>query len=361
MKFGKIRECNKIWMLLIAITLFAAGCGKETNKDSVNSPEVENSENIENSETIENNEVVENDGAVTEETVQESDPETAADDFSFEDLEDYEFYFLSGAGGWRTFLNIDAAGSFAGEFSDSDMGTVGEDYPNGTYYLSKFTGKFAELKKVNDYTYSTEVAELSTVQKMDTEEIIDGMRYYYCEPYGIDGAEEVLIFLPGAPINELPEEYLDWVRTALEDPAAETLPFYGLYNVKEQNGFYSYRVNVEETIAVLTEWAKSLNELLANENLTQQEMNEASAELYATWDSALNILWKELKEEMPEDEFGKLLDEQREWIKDKETAVVKAGAGFEGGSMYSLIVNMEAANITEKRVYELYEIYQKLQ
>ena len=141
------------------------------------------------------------------------------------------------------------------------------------------------------------------------------------------------------------------------------MPFYGLYNEKEQNGFSSYdaSAHVEEDIAALAEWAKTLKDLLENEELTQAEMNETSAELYATWDSALNILWNELKEEFPDDEFLKLLDEQREWIKAKEEAVAKAGAEYEGGSMYSLVVNMEAADITEKRVNELYEMYQQLQ
>ena len=100
---------------------------------------------------------------------------------------------------------------------------------------------------------------------------------------------------------------------------------------------------------------------MENEDLTQAEMNEASAELYATWDSILNIIWNELKEKLPDDEFLKLLEEQREWIGSKEAAVAKVGEGYEGGSMYSLIVNMEAANITEQRVNDLYEIYQQLQ
>ena len=102
----------------------------------------------------------------------------------------------------------------------------------------------------------------------------------------------------------------------MEDPETEELPFYGLYNEKEQNGFSSYDTgaHVEEDIALLEEWAKTLKDLLENEDLTQAEMNEASSELYATWDSALNILWNELKEDLPDDEFSKLLDEQREWI-----------------------------------------------
>ena len=284
-------------------------------------------------------------------------------EFSFKDLEDHQFYFSSGAGGWRTFLNVDADGRFDGAYSDSDMGSVGEEYPNGTYYYCEFVGKFTEPVKVNDYTYSVKIEELSTIKEPDTSEIIDGVLYAYSTPYGIEGTEELLIYLPGAPTSELPEEYMNWVRNDMEDPEAETLPFYGLYNEKEQNGFSSYdaSAHVEEDIALLEEWAKTLKDLLENEDLTQAEMNEASSELYATWDSALNILWNELKEELPDDEFSKLLDEQREWIKAKEDAVAKAGAEYEGGSMYSLVVNMEAADITEKRVNELYEMYQQLQ
>ena len=333
---------KRLFILLIAICLLAAGCGKTEKEEIQIIPE----ETME--ETISQEEII-----VEKET----------SEFLFKDLEDHQFCFSSGAGGWRTFLNIDADGHFDGAYSDSEMGSVGEGYPNGTYYYCEFVGKFTEPVKVNDYTYSVEIEELSTIKEADTKEIIDGVLYEYCMPFGIDGAEELLIYLPGAPTSELPEAYMDWVRFSMEDPEAEELPFYGLYNEKEQNGFSSYDTgaHVEEDIALLEEWAKTLKDLLENEDLTQAEMNEASSELYATWDSALNILWNELKEELPDDEFSKLLDEQREWIKAKEDAVAKAGAEYEGGSMYSLVVNMEAADITEKRVNELYEMYQQLQ
>lgn len=352
---------KRIFLLLITIGLLAAGCGKTESEEIQIVPEVEISESVEDA----TEEQVSQEETITEE--QDAQEENAAEEdvlkLSFKDLEDHQFYFSSGAGGWRTFLNIDADGRFDGAYSDSEMGSVGEGYPNGTYYLCEFVGKFSNLTKVNDYTYSVKIEELSTIKEPDTSEIIDGMLYQYSTPYGIEGTEELLIYLPGAPTGELPEAYMDWVRFSMEDPEAETLPFYGLYNVKEQNGFSSYDTgaHVEEDIALLEEWAKTLKDLLENEELTQAEMNETSAELYATWDSALNILWNELKEELPDDEFSKLLDEQREWIKSKEEAVAKAGAEYEGGSMYSLVVNMEAADITEKRVNELYEMYQQLQ
>ena len=36
--------------------------------------------------------------------------------------------------------------------------------------------------------------------------------------------------------------------------------------------------------------------------------------------------------------------------------VEAAGADYQGGSLYALIVNTEAADLTEKRVLELYEL-----
>lgn len=98
--------------------------------------------------------------------------------------------------------------------------------------------------------------------------------------------------------------------------------------------------------------------VLENEELTQMEMNEKTQELYELWDGALNYLWSVLKESLPEDEFTELRDEQRAWITKKEEAMEEAGKEFEGGSMYSMVVNGEAARITEERTHELYELIQ---
>ena len=349
---------KNLLILLLAIGVFAAGCGKTENEEIQIMPETENSETVDIPSE-------EKEPQMETETSKEPEEEVSEEllSLSFKDLEDYQFYFSSGAGGWRTILNVDADGKFDGVFSDSEMGATGEEYPNGTYYYCEFVGEFSDLAQVNDYTYSVEIKELSTIKEPGTNEIIDGVLYEYSTPYGIERTEELLIFLPGALTSELPEGYMSWVRNDMEDPQAEALPFYGLYNEKEQNGFSSYNVGaqVDENIAEAADRAKNLRDLLENKALTQAEMNETSGELYAAWDSVLNLLWNELKEEMPDDAFAKLLDEQRVWIKDKEEAVAKAGAEVESGSMYSLVVNMEAADITEQRVYELYEIYQQLQ
>jgi len=95
---------------------------------------------------------------------------------------------------------------------------------------------------------------------------------------------------------------------------------------------------------------------LENDELTQTDMNIKSQELYELWDGALNDMWSELKRSLSEEEFSKISDEQSTWSAEKEKSVEESGKEFEGSSMYSLIVNMEAAKITEERVYELYEL-----
>lgn len=115
-------------------------------------------------------------------------------------------------------------------------------------------------------------------------------------------------------------------------------------------------VDYESYIASIEEQSDSIKYALENEVVTQDEMNGKSQELYELWDGALNYLWGELKNVLSEEEFEELRDEQRLWIAQKEEAVETAGKEFEGGSLYPTIVNTEAAGITEKRVYELYEL-----
>lgn len=111
---------------------------------------------------------------------------------------------------------------------------------------------------------------------------------------------------------------------------------------------------LSEYMASVKEQSDILKDSLENDELTQDEMNRKSQELYELWDGALNYLWDELKDRLSEDEFAKQLDEQRVWIAEKENEVKEAGKEVEGGSIYALTTNVAAAKITEERVYELY-------
>ena len=268
-----------------------------------------------------------------------------------------------GAGAWATQLNIRPDGSFSGEYWDMDMGSTGDGYPNGTQYGNTFTGTFTDLKKVNDYTWSMKLDKINYAYEIGKEEILDQILYSYTEAYGLDGADEVDIYLPGAPVDQLPEEFLQWACSNYDRFEAEEngLPCYGLYNVEGAEGFSGYdSVDTAKTYVENTEKAaKELEDSLQNDSsLSQGDMNEKSQELYEDWDDALNHIWYELKVKgvLTEDAMAKLLDEQRAWIKDKEAAVQEAGKEAEGGSLQPLLENTEAAKWTRERTYVLLNI-----
>ena len=282
-------------------------------------------------------------------------PETAS--LTFADLSDLEFTFSSGAGGWRTALEIDADGTFRGLYTDSEMGDVGENYPNGTYYISEFSGRFEAPEQVDDHTWRMAVAELNYAHPLG-EEIEDGFRYVYTEANGIAGAGEMFAVAPGTPLEVLPEFYLMWAGYYdLTQTTDTVLPFWGLYNAVTESGFVSYAPpTVADLVRQEVEWAAlaaaELETQLQNAQ-TQQEMNIASGDLYKVWDTALNTVWQLLRQALDEQTMQQLTAEQMTWITEKEAAVAAAGADYEGGSMYALAVNAEAAEWTQQRVYEL--------
>lgn len=292
----------------------------------------------------------------TEETLETAGVEAG---FSFADVADREFYFSSGAGAWYTVLHIHEDGTFDGHYQDADMGDVGMSYPNGTLYYSDFSGRLTEPEKIDDMTYAFQVASIEYPHGQG-EEIRNGCRYIYDTAYGLDGAEDLYLYLPGSRVADLPESYRRWVGYYNEESIMETrLPYYGLYNVKEENGFSSYAVEsvAERAKAVLSgaeERAAALEERLSKAQ-TQGDMNEISGELYENWDDALNMIWGLLKETLEEDAMRQLTEEERVWIQEKEAAASAAGAEAEGGSLQALLVNDKVAELTKKRVYELAE------
>ena len=279
-------------------------------------------------------------------------------EFSFEQLQNLDFLFSSGAGGWGTTLQIHPDGIFEGQYHDSEMGSIGEGYPNGTMYQSNFNGQFTQPVKVNDHTYSMKIDTIHYEQVIGTEEIKDDMLYIYTDAYGLEEAENILIYLPGTPLAELSEEFRSWIGyydlSATEDTE---LPFYALNNEAKEEGFAGYDivVNVKETFQRTKEYTAILEQSINNDPLSQAELNEKSQYMYEEWDYVLNELWRVLKRTLDVDRMSELTEEQRAWIAEKDQAVADAGAEFEGGSMQPMAENLRAAEMTKERVNELME------
>ena len=124
------------------------------------------------------------------------------------------FIFTSGAGGWYTGMSISKDGSVKGTFLDMNRGITGSNHPNGQMYLSKFTGKFKNLVKVNDYEYKMTLTDLD-YPKVGETKIVNGVKIDTTEPYGIADAKssgkEFILYLPGRPVKDLPQAVGSWI------------------------------------------------------------------------------------------------------------------------------------------------------
>ena len=278
--------------------------------------------------------------------------QTGADPL-FSQLKDLEFYFSSGAGGWRTVLHIDGYGDFSGTYSDSDMGGSGEDGIWGIQHRCDFTGQFTQPVRVNDYTYSVRIDEIAYEKEAGTEEVIDGTHYYYTDPYGLEDAEDILIYLPGAPLGQLPQEFRSWV--GYSENTRDELPFYALNNAVHQQGFSSYDrlESIRDSLEWMEDSSASIKTELTGGTLTQAEQEEWADSLAELWGGALDDLWGCLEQRLDPAELEPLTAEQEAWAAWKEEQVTQAGAGPHEGYPQAVAEDVAAAELTRDRVYEL--------
>ena len=255
-------------------------------------------------------------------------------------------------------MTVGADGSFDGLYSDSDMGDMGEGYPNGTVYFCKFSGRFGELKKVDDLTYQTTIVEIQYENEPETEEIVDDTLYRYTDVYGLEDAENILFYLPGTPVGSLSEECRSWLRDVLydweTDKWLEELPCVVLCNEAMGECFYSSD-EVEAYLGILPYLQESTAEALTG--LEQGSVGEDRAytaqETYRRCDDSLNELWGLLKLVLPAEEMEELTTQQRLWIADKERQMEEAAAGVSDSTEAGVQSDMVGARLTMDRIEEL--------
>ena len=109
-------------------------------------------------------------------------------------------------------------------------------------------------------------------------------------------------------------------------------------------------------VSSMTQQSDAIKASLENDPMTQLEMDEQSQALRDLWDRALNYVLGSIQFEMSEEKFAELMAAQELWLAERDAAAEEAGKAVEGGSLYTLTVNMEAARLTEERVSELYEM-----
>ena len=336
-------------MIAVALVL-VAGCGvyflvnRSGEDTTVDEASTNNTKDVGN--TTDTNKA-END---TTETTKANDST-----FTFEDLAKYSYSFTSGAGGWEDDFDIEKDGSFHGSYHDSDMGDTGDDYPDGIRYYCEYEGHFENIQKVDDYTYKMHLKDIKILND-DQEYIADGVKYIPLTPYALNNADMVEIYLPGKPVSEIDEEVQHWIFIETQDQQ-DTLENLALVNVNENQGITSYermspKEDAESNYKTYKESYDYYADLLS-EAATTADMVEATSNQIRVSDECLNYIWRIIKYNTDEDTFNKALEEQRQWLKDRDASAERATAEHLGGSQATVDYNDIYATMTMERCKEL--------
>lgn len=160
-------------------------------------------------------------------------------------LDGVEFTFTSGAGGWRTILKFKSDGTFKGEYTDSNLGETGSNYPKGTIYKSTFSGNVKSIKKVGEFEYKLIVKDTLKLEKqINQSEIKDGIRYIYSEPYGLENIKAgstLSIVAPGYDCKQLNDEERSWINSIsyVDKNELKNMPSYAIINKETDYMFCS--------------------------------------------------------------------------------------------------------------------------
>lgn len=179
-----------------------------------------------------------------------------------------EMEFLSGAGGWRTYLTLNPDGTFTGDYSDSDMGGSPP-----TRYVCQFHGRFGDFTQLSDNSWSLTLKELviDTGHPVGEKwiEQVDGhnIQFISSDPYGFDGKDgdalepgaQFTLYAPAAKgyapgdelygansgnedYNSTMYQFWHWWPDRRDWTPDSTLGCWGLCNLATGQGFFTENV-----------------------------------------------------------------------------------------------------------------------
>lgn len=158
------------------------------------------------------------------------------------------FAFGSGAGAWGSSIDLQKDGSFTGHFWDSDMGGNGDGYDSTAYHCD-CAGRFANIEKHGEYYYSMTLEEYTQEQENGTSwiseenngEVSYRLMNIITDPRGIYPGTTYYLFLPGAPLSELPVSFTEpMIGVGISTDEPKVLLNYVLYNADAGAAFAGY-------------------------------------------------------------------------------------------------------------------------
>lgn len=92
----------------------------------------------------------------------------------------------------------------------------------------------------------------------------------------------------------------------------------------------------------------------AANNYSAKKMAENELKL---WDNELNAIYGDIMDRLDVSQASSLVDEEREWMKERDRLAAEAAKASAGGSMESVEYTISLAESTRLRAYELMELY----
>ncbi|XBG89979.1 hypothetical protein V4S38_07430 [Enterococcus cecorum] len=248
---------NGIFVTLLVTSLGLAGCQQEKKSESKTSTKVikkkstkdkkkkaktsssktesTTKKTIETKEKITQSKTTTSQAPQAEKTKTSTPAQPAAQPTILDTLVGKNFVFSSGSGGWGSSLSIGLNGTFSGDYHDSDMGSTGPCYPDGTISESKVSGQFTRAHQVSPTLYEVYLENLQYEKPVGSSEIKDNVKYEYTEAYGIRKNTRMAIYLPGTPISSMPEESRLYSYGLIPEDS-QTLPVYVIQG--DMEGFF---------------------------------------------------------------------------------------------------------------------------
>ncbi len=135
---------------------------------------------------------------------------------------------------WSSVITLQTDGSFSGKYLEKRLEDFPE-YPNGSFLICEFTGKFSNFIKIDQYTFAMQLTTLTPAYEPDEFWVEDGKLFETASPAGIENGNWFYIYCPGKPTSELEKFVTMWYHG---NEVPDTLDMYGLYNPNERYTFY---------------------------------------------------------------------------------------------------------------------------
>ena len=115
----------------------------------------------------------------------------------------------------------------------------------------------------------------------------------------------------------------------------------------------------DKYLAELDALTRKTDSMRNNSGETMMGMNTTASEIYELWDDELNKIYGVLKQELSASEMENLRQEEREWIKYRDSEAEAAASQYAGGTMAPLEQVETKSDLTRDRCYELVNSYMK--